>query len=58
MKVDIISNCETRSISRVFLTPMERQIENRVKILTKLHSDLIIQDDGVIPTLQEQEIRK
>lgn len=60
MKTDIVSRREKKDVSRVLLTAaqMEQQIQNRVIVLTRLHSDIITQDNEIIPPLQEEETRK
>lgn len=48
---------ETRLLDNIGTAQMEQQIQNNVIDLTRRYSDKMIQDTGVIPSLQEEEIR-
>lgn len=49
---------ETKLLDNIGTAQMERQIQNNVIDLTRRYSDKMTQDTGVIPSLQEEEIRK
>ena len=49
---------ETKLLDNIGTAQMERQIQNNVVDLTRRYSDRMTRDTGVIPSLQEEEIRK
>jgi hypothetical protein len=49
---------ESKLLDNIGSAQMEQQIQNQVIDLTKRHSDQMTQDTGVIPSPNEEEIRK